>query len=84
VSETAGQNERQASVVPEKATQGAEAQGWDWSWVEATVWSERMLAALGNGEKKGFPTSLIFKWSVVESSFPGQYREQSIRWTIHS
>jgi len=61
VSETAGQSESQASVVPEKATQGAEAQGRDWSWVEATVWSDRMLAALGNGVRGGKWFSLIDK-----------------------
>jgi len=61
VSETAGQSESQASVVPEKATQGAEIQGRDWSWVEATVWSERMLAALGNGVRGGKWFSLIDK-----------------------
>ena len=50
---TEGQSESQAPVVPEKATQGAEIQGRDWSWVEATVWKERMLAALENGVKGG-------------------------------
>jgi hypothetical protein len=53
VSDTEGQSESQASAVPEKATQGAEIQGRNWSWVEATVWNERMLAALGNGVKGG-------------------------------
>ena len=48
-----GQSESQASVVPARATQGAQAHGRDWTWVEATVWSERMLAALGNGVRGG-------------------------------
>ena len=58
---TEGQSESQAPVVPEKATQGAEIQGRDWSWVEATVWKERMLAALENGVKGGKWYSLIDK-----------------------
>jgi RNA-directed DNA polymerase len=48
--------------VPEEAKQGAEARGpSDWKWVEASVWSERMLAALGNGVKGGKWYSLIDK-----------------------
>jgi RNA-directed DNA polymerase len=61
VSDTEWQSESQASVVPEKATQGAETQGRDWTWVEATVWNERMLAALGNGVRGGKWFSLIDK-----------------------
>jgi hypothetical protein len=53
VSETTRQSEREAPGVPEGATQGAEIHGRDWTWVEATVWSERMLAALENGVKGG-------------------------------
>ena len=56
---TAVQSKKQASAVPEKATQGAENQGRNWSWVEAAVWNERMLAALGNGVKGGQGFSLI-------------------------
>lgn len=55
------QSESQAPAVPKMATQGAEAHGRDWSWVEASVWSERMLAALGNGVKGGKWFSLIDK-----------------------
>ena len=41
-----------ASLVPKVAKQGAEACGpASWQWVEASVWTERMLAALGNGVK---------------------------------
>lgn len=61
VSKTTGQSESQASAVPERATQGAEARGRDWSWAEATVWNERMLAALENGVKGGKWFSLIDK-----------------------
>ena len=45
--------EVQASSVPATARQGAEAQSdpRNWTWVEASVWTERMLTALGNGVK---------------------------------
>ena len=61
MSDTEWQSASQAPVVPERATQGAETQGRDWSWVEATVWSERLLAALGNGVRGGKWFSLIDK-----------------------
>jgi len=61
VSSTTKQSESQAPVVPERATQGAETRGRDWSWVEASVWSERMLAALENGVQGGKWFSLIDK-----------------------
>ena len=51
-----------ASTVPEKAKQGAETCKFPkWEWVEASVWTERMLAALGNGVKGGKWYSLIDK-----------------------
>ena len=51
-----------ASSVPETAKQGAEACGPSgWEWVEASVWTERMLAALGKGVKGGKWYSLIDK-----------------------
>src|SRR5918995_6281565 len=43
VSLTTKQSESQAPVVPERATQGAEPHGRDWSKVEASVWNERMF-----------------------------------------
>jgi RNA-directed DNA polymerase len=51
-----------APAVPVLATQGAEA-GNDrkWSWVEASVWTERMVSALVNGVKGGRWFSLIDK-----------------------
>jgi len=55
------QGESRAPAVPERATQGAETHGRDWSWVEASVWNERMLAALQNGVKGGKWFSLIDK-----------------------
>lgn len=51
-----------ASSVPEVAKQEAEAcNPVRWDWVEASVWTERMLAALGNGVKGGKWYSLINK-----------------------
>ncbi|OGV92430.1 MAG: group II intron reverse transcriptase/maturase [Lentisphaerae bacterium RIFOXYB12_FULL_65_16] len=46
--------------MPGTATQGAETRR-DWSWVEASIWTERMLAALANGVKGGKWFSLIDK-----------------------
>jgi RNA-directed DNA polymerase len=48
-----------APAVPARATQGAEAR--DWSWVEACVWTDRMVSALENGVKGGRWFSLIDK-----------------------
>ena len=50
---------QKAPAVPARATQGAEAR--DWSWVEDTVWTERMLSALVNGVKGGRWYSLMDK-----------------------
>ena len=56
--------DRQGTVpeVPETAKQGAEPQGHnvpDLSWVEASVWTERMVSALVTGVKGGVWYSLI-------------------------
>lgn len=58
---TTKQSESPAPGVSERTTQGAQTQGRDWSWVEASVWNERMLAALKNGVKGGKWFSLIDK-----------------------
>lgn len=68
----------QAPEVPAGAKQGAETQDRDWSWVEASVWTERMLSALVNGVKgnKWFslidkverPTTLAAAWRKVASN----------------
>ncbi len=50
-----------APGVSVRATQGAETHDRDWSWVEATVWTERMLSALGNGVKGNKWFSLMDK-----------------------
>ncbi len=54
-----GSRQRNA-VSAEEAIQGGEAQR-DFSWVEASVWTERMLSALGNGVKGGKWFSLMDK-----------------------
>jgi RNA-directed DNA polymerase len=50
-----------ASGVPGKATQGAEARRRQWWWTEASIWTERMVSALGNGVKGGKWYSLMDK-----------------------
>jgi RNA-directed DNA polymerase len=45
--------------VSERTKQGVEAR--DWSWVEASIWTERMVSALGNGVKGGCWYSLMDK-----------------------
>ena len=67
VSDTEGQSESQASAVPARATQGADIHGRNWTWVEASVWNERMLAALDNGVKGGKWFSLIDKVYRIET-----------------
>ena len=54
--------------MSQKTKQDPETRGQDWSWVEATVWTPRMLVALGNGVKGGKWFSLIDK----------VYREQTL------
>lgn len=49
--------------MPEQARQGSEARLRDWNWVEASVWTPRMLEALENGVKGGKWFSLIDKVS---------------------
>jgi RNA-directed DNA polymerase len=55
--------EQSSTGSAEEATQGAETSttSCNWSWVEAAVWTERMLSALGNGVKGGKWYSLIDK-----------------------
>jgi RNA-directed DNA polymerase len=48
-------------TVPASAKQGTEALNRDWGWVEASVWTEAMVSALGNGVKGGKWFSLIDK-----------------------
>ncbi|MFY9822351.1 MAG: group II intron reverse transcriptase/maturase [Thermoanaerobaculia bacterium] len=54
------QAEVEPASVPVRAKQAGEAQG-QWSWVEPSVWTERMLTALESGVKGGRWYSLIDK-----------------------
>jgi RNA-directed DNA polymerase len=48
--------------VPEMAKPGTDTQGpTNWDWVEASVWTDRMLAALVNGVQGGKWYSLMDK-----------------------
>ena len=44
---------KQPSLVNESSKQGGETRAEKWNWVEATVWTERMLSALEKGVKGG-------------------------------
>ena len=48
-------------LVEEIPKQGREAESQKWDWVEAEVWTGRMLATLENGVKGGRWFSLIDK-----------------------
>src|SRR5436305_6363240 len=65
------QLEAEPASVPARAKQAGETQG-RWSWVEPSVWTERMLTALEVGVKGGKWYSLIDKVSSrrnLESAF---------------
>lgn len=55
------QSVSEATAVPERAKQAAETRPRDWSWVDTSIWTERMLAALDNGVKGSKWFSLIDK-----------------------
>lgn len=58
------ERQERAPAVPETAKQGAETQRQtlpDLSWVEASIWTERMVSALVNGVKGGCWYSLMDK-----------------------
>ena len=69
--------EEQPSPVPERAKQGGEIPA-RWSWVEPSVWTARMLAALDQGVKGGrwyslmdkvyAPANLAAAWKRVRSN----------------
>ena len=50
----------ETTAVPARATQ-VESTPTEWKWVDRTIWTERMLAALGNGVKGNKWFSLIDK-----------------------
>lgn len=52
-------DEAMTAPLVQIAKQGVEAR--DWSWVEGSVWTDRMLSALGNGVKGGVWYSLMDK-----------------------
>jgi len=64
------------SGVPARATQGTKARRREWWWAEASIWTDRMMSALGNGVKGGKwfslvdkairPTTLEAAWRKVE------------------
>jgi RNA-directed DNA polymerase len=54
-----------ASAVPARAKRGAEHR--DWSWVEASVWTQRMVSALENGVKGGRWYSLMDKVYALDT-----------------
>lgn len=56
-----GAEQTQATEVSARTIQVADTPDRDWSWVEASVWTERMLSALGNGVKGGKWFSLMDK-----------------------
>src|SRR6266481_778493 len=57
-----GMTQQAASGVSEKTTQGAKARRrGQWWWTEASIWTERMVSALGNGVKGGRWYSLMDK-----------------------
>lgn len=56
-----------ASTVSARTKQDAETRPRDWNWVEATIWTERMLAALDNGVKGSKWFSLIDKVARAET-----------------
>ena len=49
------------SSVPARATQDSCTQAQEWAWVDRSIWTERMLAALDNGVKGSKWFSLIDK-----------------------
>src|SRR5712692_5081733 len=51
----------QGPAVLETTKQGPETRDSKWAWVEASIWTDRMLAALGNGVKGDKWFSLVDK-----------------------
>ena len=60
------ESEEAPATVPARAKQAGEAQG-RWSWVEPSVWTERMLTALEVGVRGGQWYSLIDKVSALRN-----------------
>ena len=62
-------------TVPEKAKQ-TESTPSEWAWVDRAIWTERMLAALGNGVKGSKWFSLIRAYPV-NTPLPETYAFQA-------
>ena len=66
---------KQPSSVNESSQQGGEARAEKWSWVEATVWTDRMLSALETGVQGGQWLSFLSGTGAVHFNrspcFPG-------------
>ena len=60
------ESESEPAGVPARAKQAGDVQG-KWSWVEPSVWTERMLTALEEGVKGGKWYSLIDKVSSLRN-----------------
>ena len=64
----------------DEATQGGEAQR-DFTWVEASVWTERMLSALGNGVKPylntDFSQAIDFACNLAKFSATWHYASEN-------
>ena len=56
------QEEKTPAAVPFGASLAGETRG-RWSWVEPSVWTQRMLTALEEGVKGG-------KWSIISGPTP--------------
>ena len=59
--------QEELSKVEETPKQGREAESQKWSWVEAEVWTERMLTTLETGVKGGKWFSLRQASTEIES-----------------
>ncbi len=71
------QSASEVTAVPARAKQGTDTWGRDWSWVEATVWTDRMLTALEHGVQGGCWFSLIDKVYRLETLRGGWQQVQS-------
>lgn len=55
------ENAREVAEVAGESKQATSSRPEDWGWVDRSIWTERMLAALGNGVRGGKWFSLIDK-----------------------
>jgi RNA-directed DNA polymerase len=79
--------ELQPETVPEEARQAGEARSEDpWSWVERSVWTDRMLEALEKGVKGGVWFSLIdkvFRPSTLQAAWAAVKRNNGSAGSDH-